>query len=449
MRHPRVFEPPAGLHEGRILLLPGRAVLASCLAASVALAQPDGDADAYLEPLKPIPGPVDVNAEKAALGRALFHDARLSRDDTVSCASCHDLSSGGDDGRRYPIGIEGRIGTVNTPTVYNAALNFKQSWDGRADTLEQQVDDPVQSPQVMGSLWPDVVAKLHEDSEYPQRFEALYPDGITRNSIRNAIAEFIRSLTTPDSRFDRWLKGDVSALDRVEKRGYDLFKRYGCISCHQGANVGGNMFQVFGVRNEYFKKRGTITKADLGRFNVTGHPDDRHVFKVPSLRMAAHTAPYLHDGSAATLRDAVEAMFEVPTGVATPPDGDMEAIVAFIETLAGESKELSPMRFGALILGIVVSVVLLAAAGGMYMMAGNQSGQHYRDLHRSRPADPAALLELEHRESRGCKARTRSPTSTRWRPSSPRWPVSRRALPTPPGASPTSPTASPTTSRST
>ena len=301
---------------------------------------PDNGARAA-EPIKPIPTDIGVNADKVALGRALFHDSRLSRDDTVSCASCHDLASGGDDGRKVSIGIEGQAGLINSPTVFNAGLNFKQFWDGRANTLEAQIDDPVQSPLEMGSLWPDIVARLYQDESYPKQFGALYPDGISRNSIRNAIAEFMRSLTTPNSRFDRWLHGDEGALDEVEKHGYALFKHYGCVSCHQGANVGGNMFQVFGVLNEYFKKRGDITEADLGRYNVTGNPADRHSFKVPSLRMAALTAPYLHDGSAATLRDAVDVMFEFQLG-REAPDADKDAIVAFIETLAGESKELSP-----------------------------------------------------------------------------------------------------------
>ena len=225
--------------------------------------------------------------------------------------------------------------------MFNVGLNFKQFWDGRAATLEAQVDDPVQSPREMGSLWPDVVAKLYADSEYPKRFKALYPDGISRDSIRNALAEFMRSLVTPNSRFDRWLGGEADALKPIEKHGYRLFKHYGCVSCHQGANVGGNMFQVFGVLNEYFKRRGNITDADMGRYNVTGNPADRHAFKVPSLRMAAHTAPYLHDGSAATLRDAVDAMFTFQLG-RTAPDEDKDAIVAFIETLAGEHKEPSP-----------------------------------------------------------------------------------------------------------
>ena len=298
-----------------------------------------GDARAG-EPIRPIPE-AEVDAEKAALGRLLFHDPGLSGDSTVSCASCHDLRHGGDDGRKIPVGVEGKTGLINTPTVFNAGLNFRQFWDGRARTLEAQVDGPVQSPIEMGSLWPEVVSKLYQDERYPGLFRALYPDGITRTNVKDAIAEFVRSLTTPNSRFDQWLKGDGDALDEQEKRGYALFKSYGCVSCHQGANVGGNMFQVFGVLNEYFKKRGNITEADFGRYNVTGNIADRHMFKVPSLRMAALTAPYLHDGSAATLRDAVDAMFEFQLGREAPGE-DKEAIVAFIETLAGESEELSP-----------------------------------------------------------------------------------------------------------
>ena len=293
------------------------------------------------EPIQPLPETLDVDPAKAALGRKLFHEPRLSRDGTVSCASCHDLRSGGDDGRRVSVGVEGAEGLVNSPTVFNSSLNFKQFWDGRAKDVVEQIDGPIQSPIEMGSLWPDVVAKLYEDEEYPGLFESVYRDGINRANVKDAIAEFVKSLVTPGSRFDRWLKGDDSALDERERRGYALFKSYGCVSCHQGANVGGNMFQVFGVLNEYFKRRGNITEADLGRFNVTGNVADRHSFKVPSLRMAAHTAPYLHDGSAATLRGAVDAMFEFQLG-REAPDEDKDAIVAFIRTLAGESEELSP-----------------------------------------------------------------------------------------------------------
>ena len=291
------------------------------------------------EPIKPIEA-VEVDPGKAALGRALFLDPRLSKDGTVSCASCHDLANGGDDGKVVSRGVGGSPGSINAPTVFNAALNFKQFWDVRAETLDEQIDGPVQSPTEMGSLWPEVIAKLHADESYPKRFATIYPNGINRSNVKDALAEFMKSLTTPGSRFDRWLKGDDDALSAVEERGYTLFKLYGCVSCHQGANVGGNMFQVFGVHNEYFEKRGHVTDADLGRYNVTGVPADRHSFKVPSLRMAALTAPYLHDGSAATLRDAVDAMFEFQLG-REAPDEDKEAIVAFIRTLPGENGELS------------------------------------------------------------------------------------------------------------
>ncbi len=297
-----------------------------------------------VEPIKPIPTTPVVDTAKAELGQRLFEDPLLSRDGTVSCASCHDLEQGGDDGRRVSVGIDGALGALNAPTVFNVALNFKQFWDGRADTLEAQVDGPVQSPVEMGSLWPDVVAKLHRDETYPSQFAAIYTDGvISREKIKDAIAEFLRSLMTPNSRFDRWLAGDVDALNEQERSGYALFKSYGCISCHQGANVGGNMFQVFGVLNDYFVRRGNITEADRGRFNVTGNEADMHAFKVPSLRMAAHTAPYLHDGSAATLRDAVDAMFEFQLGRAAP-DADKDAIVAFLSTLAGEQVPLRRVK---------------------------------------------------------------------------------------------------------
>lgn len=296
---------------------------------------------ATAEPIKPLPVMAEVNEVKAALGRRLFHDPRLSKNDTVSCATCHDLSAGGDDGQVVSIGIEGRPGLVNAPTVFNSGYNFKQFWDGRAHTLEEQVDGPLQSRIEMESIWPDVVTKLFQDEDYPRLFQEVYPNdaqAISRRNIKDAIAEFQRSLITPNSRFDQWLRGNVGALNEQEKEGYTLFKRYGCVSCHQGAAVGGNMFQVFGVINDYFRKRGNITDADLGRFNVTGNEVDKHAFKVPSLRMAAHTAPYLHDGSAETLRDAVDAMFEFQLG-REAPDEDKEAIVAFIKTLAGEHQE--------------------------------------------------------------------------------------------------------------
>ncbi len=310
------------------------------LGLGLALCLVSAEYGAAAEPIKPVPTVIEVDEAKVELGRKLFHDPRLSKNDTISCATCHDLSAGGDDGQVVSSGIEGRTGFVNAPTVFNAGYNFKQFWDGRAHTLKDQVDGPVQNRLEMESIWPDVVTKFFQDEDYPRLFQENYPDdaqSISRENIKDALAEFMRSLITPNSRFDQWLKGNTEALNEQETEGYALFKRYGCVSCHQGAAVGGNMFQVFGVINDYFRKRGNITDADLGRFNVTGNEVDKHAFKVPSLRMAAHTAPYLHDGSAKTLRDAVDAMFEFQLG-REAPDEDKEAIVAFIKTLAGESK---------------------------------------------------------------------------------------------------------------
>jgi len=291
------------------------------------------------EPIKPIPGSVNVSPAKVKLGKKLFNDPILSRDGTISCASCHNLTTGGTDLKKVSTGINQQPGIINAPTVYNSGLLFRQFWDGHAESLEDQIDGPIQNPVEMGHLWPDVVAKLYSHSSYPKLFSDIYTNGINRKNIKNAIAEFERSLITPNSRFDQYLKGNNKAITFQERKGYKLFKKYGCISCHQGAAVGGNMFQVFGVINSYFEQRGNITPADMGRYNVTGNPVDKHSFKVPSLRMAALTPPYLHDGNAATLRDAVNIMFKYQLG-REAPDADKEAIVAFIRTLVGEHKEM-------------------------------------------------------------------------------------------------------------
>ena len=315
-----------------------RWVRASALAAAACFAMPLAFSGASAqEPIRPIPQEVDTDPKKVALGRLLFNDPRLSKDETISCASCHVLAQGGADGKVVSTGIGGKKGFVNAPTVFNSAGSLRQFWDGRSEDLFDQVDGPVQAAHEMGALWPDIVTKLYADAKYPDMFDEIYPDGISRDSIKDAIAEFERNLISPNSRFDKWLAGDASALNEQETRGYGLFKQYGCSSCHQGANVGGNMFQVFGVLNSYFTERGNITKADLGRFNVTGNEADRHAFKVPSLRLAALTPPYLHDGSAATLRDAVDKMFRFQLG-REAPDSEKDDIVAFIKTLAGELK---------------------------------------------------------------------------------------------------------------
>jgi len=288
------------------------------------------------EPISPIPLSIPLDATKVALGERLFHDPRLSKTNTIACANCHVLTLGGTDGKSRSFGINGQQGVINAPTVFNSGLNFRQFWDGRAATLEDQIDGPLTNPIEMGTSWPESIAKLKQDVDYKLAFERIYrKEGICANSIRDAIATFERSLITPNGRFDKYLRGDKSAITADEKAGYRLFKDYGCASCHQGVNVGGNMYEKIGVMADYFKDRGGIVSADLGRFNVTGDAEHKHEFKVPSLRNVALTAPYLHDGSAATLERAIQIMGRYQLGVEIPA-ADTKLIALFLATLNGE-----------------------------------------------------------------------------------------------------------------
>lgn len=287
------------------------------------------------EPITPLPLELALDQRIVELGRRLFHDAKLSGDGTISCASCHNLAAGGVDRLPFPRGIGGKEGAINVPTVFNSSLNFSQFWDGRAETLEEQVDGPLQNPIEMAGTWPKVIAMLANDSSYGNEFAAIYPDGINPKNVKDAIATFERSLVTANSRFDRFLRGEQSALTDNEREGYLLFKRIGCISCHQGMNMGGNIYQKLGIMEDYFVARGHISAADFGRFNVTRHEEDQFFFKVPSLRNVALTAPYLHDGTAKTLNDAVRVMARFQLGVQLQ-ESEEAAIVAFLGTLTGE-----------------------------------------------------------------------------------------------------------------
>jgi len=287
------------------------------------------------EPIQPIPLTLKQDPARVEIGRLLFRDPRLSSDGRISCASCHDIGKGGGDGRDHSIGLNGKLTDVNAPTVFNAALNFKQFWNGRADSLEDQVDHVLQSPVEMGSKWDEIIQKISKDPKYKAAFSTSYKDGVTKANIQNAIATFERTLITPNSRFDKYLRGDEKAISAVEKAGYARFKQYGCVACHQGVNVGGNMFQKFGIMGDYFEKRGNPTQADLGRFLVTKIESDKHVFKVPSLRNVALTAPYFHDASAKTLEEAVDVMFRYQLGRVASKE-DKESIVRFLHTLTGE-----------------------------------------------------------------------------------------------------------------
>ena len=278
------------------------------------------------EPVRPIDLELEYDADKAALGFALFHDPRLSVDNTVSCASCHALETAGVDNHQYSHGVNDLLGGVNAPTVYNAVYNFVQFWDGRAQTLAAQAAGPPLNPVEMASeSFDQIIAKLKADRKFAKAFSEVYPDGLTEANITDAIEQFERTLITPDSPFDKWLRGDDSALTAEELEGYELFKKYDCATCHVGPNLGGLTYELMGLRRHYFAERGL----------ETGLERDRHRFKVPGLRNVEHTWPYYHDGTRETLEEAVRDMGLYQSGVELT-EGEIAAITAFLNTLTGE-----------------------------------------------------------------------------------------------------------------
>jgi cytochrome c peroxidase len=309
--------------------------MAGCIVALVCanfaglLAEPIGS-----EPITPVPWVAGLDPARIELGRKMFHDVRLSRDDKVSCAGCHYLDRGGADARSHAIGVDGRPLDFNALTIFNVGLNARLNWRGNFRTLEEQNEAVLLDPRLMNSTWPELLAKLRADTEYQATFKTIYGEAPERERVLDALATFQRSLVTPDARFDRYLRGERNAIAADEARGYQLFKAYGCIACHQGANVGGNLFQKFGVFYDPFAERGATDAADLGRYTITGNERDRHVFRVPSLRNIAVTAPYFHDGSVASLGEAVAIMARSQLGREVPQQ-DVDLIVKFLGTLTG------------------------------------------------------------------------------------------------------------------
>ena len=289
------------------------------------------------EPVRPIIAKDDTDARKVKLGFDLYHDTRLSVDNTVSCATCHGLNTGGVDNLQYSKGVENNMGGVNAPTTYNAVYNFVQFWDGRAKTLAEQAAGPPLNPVEMASAsFDEIIAKLAQDENYVAEFNALYADGITEANITNAIEEFERTLVTPNSQFDKWLLGDNEALTADELHGYDLFKANNCATCHVGANLGGESYELMGLRQHYFEARGlALTEEDNGRFKQTQDERDRHRFKVPGLRNIELTWPYYHDGTRQTMDEAVRDMAKYQCDVELS-DAEAASIVAFLRTLTGE-----------------------------------------------------------------------------------------------------------------
>lgn len=291
------------------------------------------------EPVQPIPEIMNVDPKKVELGKKLYFEKRLSGDNTLNCASCHDFQKGGTDNRVTSLGIHGKIGPINAPTVFNAVFNKMQFWDGRAADLAAQAGGPVMNPLEMGSSnWEEVADKLRQEPSYePDFVKAFGSPEIDQKTITEAIAEYEKTLITPDSRFDQYLKGIDSALTDQEKHGYKLFKDNGCASCHNGITLGGGDYEKLGLQTDYFLARSRkMTDADMGRFNVTHLESDRHRFKIPQLRNIELTGPYFHDGSTTTLEDAVKDMLKFQTPYHKLSKQDVNDIVAFLKTLTGK-----------------------------------------------------------------------------------------------------------------
>ncbi len=281
------------------------------------------------EPISPIPKTVKYDHAKALLGKKLFYDTLLSKDHTVACVFCHDLSNGGADARKVSIGVEGRLGNIQAPTVYNARYNFKQFWNGRAADLKEQAKGPIENPNEHDMNPKLIEQRLNNSQPYKKLFYQVYSTKkIKFDEVLDAITAFEMALITPDAKFDRYLRGETS-LSSDEQAGYRLFKQYGCITCHNGINIGSNSFQKMGTfipydANTSYPDRGYLLK------NRNYH----NVFKVPTLRNIALTAPYFHDASAQTLLEAVEKMSHYNLGIEIAPD-NAKKIVSFLKTLTG------------------------------------------------------------------------------------------------------------------
>lgn len=283
--------------------------------------------------ITPIPDSIPYNKEKAILGKQLYMDTTLSADGKVSCNTCHDTKTFGVDNQVFSTGINGVMDTpFNSPTTFNAAFNFVQFWNGRAKDLADQARSPFTNPQEMGlNDEAEVIKIIEQNPDYKAKFNKIYGE-INMDNITDAIAEFEKTLITPNAPFDRYQKGDENAISEAAKRGWNAFKTNGCVACHQGQNIGGTMYQKIGIFEPY------PNQENLGRYEITKVESDKMVFKVPSLRNVAKTAPYYHDGSIPTLDACVQFMAYYQLGKFLDQQ-TVEDIVAFLESLTGEYNE--------------------------------------------------------------------------------------------------------------
>lgn len=317
------------------------ALTALALAAllSAAPKKPPLGLDAYM----PTPPENPLTAEKAALGRKLFFDKRLSRDNSVSCGTCHDPELGFTDREPVAVGVDQQKGTRRTPRLINRGYGQTFFWDGRAQSLEEQVLKPIENPIEMDLALAEAVGRVAEDAEYAAAFQVAFGEGPNPSAVAMALASYVRTIVSGDSPYDRYVAGDADALTPEQRRGLELFRgKAACAVCHLGPNLTDEEFHNTGVG----WKEGP--PEDLGRAKVTDHPEDRGAFKTPTLREVALVGPYMHDGSLETLEDVID--FYNDGGEANDYlDRDMTALdlteqekadlVAFLEALNGEVRE--------------------------------------------------------------------------------------------------------------
>jgi cytochrome c peroxidase len=301
----------------------------------------------------------ELRANLVELGWKLFHDVRLSGNGAVACSHCHNLSLGGSDPRGHSLSVDGEPLRRNAPTVYNAVFNFRQTWDGHARTLKEQAAGVIVNPLEMGGHWPTILQRLNADADMVARFNEIFAQAVTKEGVTSALEAFEETLITLDTPYDRYISGDPDALSESQLKGLELFHSLGCNSCHNGAHLGGNQFQnraifyqlggdqdttLVGHNNQldivgiefHSPHVENLSSEDQGRFEITGEPQDRFVFKVPSLRNVALTAPYFHDGTIATLDLAVKEMAAHQLGVVLTAQ-QSQLLVSFLTALTSDS----------------------------------------------------------------------------------------------------------------
>jgi cytochrome c peroxidase len=318
---------------------------------STEISQDDKDllakAQALFQPLPQIAENIEnpITPEKIALGKKLYYDKRLSKDETISCNDCHNLETFGVDNEPTSDGVDGQTGDRNSPTVLNAALHFVQFWDGRSKDVEEQAGGPILNPVEMAIPSEEfLIERLSGIEEYQDLFAEAFPEEenpLTYTNIENSIGAFERTLLTP-SPFDYYLNGDVNALNEQQKNGMVAFIDHGCTTCHMGVLLGGNMYHKFGIYDEYWEHTQS-ENIDEGLAGVSGEEAQKFMFKVPSLRNVEKTFPYFHDGSVEELTEAIKVMSVIQLDKELT-DQQLADIGAFLESLTGEVPEDALMK---------------------------------------------------------------------------------------------------------